>query len=674
LLVAQFAAATMAKADSPDPVLPLSGSAVINTDGTKTLTVEGDWVWTTHHSNCNLNRFAVGWAMDWNDSNQAGNVVGTANTVTVDVGAASDNGVNPIDNAVHYSSTLPRCGIYDAGLGYNSGHWGPLSHTYSADTTEFNVCVVTYDMHLAKGALKVNDDIAGGTNHNHDNSVQSNASTPLGNGCFLFKVPTLTTDASASVAVGGNISDIATLSGGSEDISGTLTFNLYPPSDPSCLGTPVSTTTASVDGNGAYPSDDVAATVAGTYHWVASYGGDDKNAAVTGTCGDEGEDVVVTPPPPETGQITVVKDADPNSPQDFHFTFESNAQQAEAVHSASASQGFDLDDDANGTLSNTADFSALAGGSYTVTEDPTDGWTLASIVCDDETGSTEVDVENGTATIDLAPGEHVTCTFTNDKNPDPGIHIEKTGPSLAHVGDTIVYGLAVTSTTDFPLDAVTVTDPNCKAAPVLVAKIGGNTDALLETGEEWDYTCEHVVTADDADPLPNTATASSNGATDTDDHLVDIIHPAITIDKTPSVESGHPGDPVTYTYKVTNTGDVTLTNVVVNDDKLGHIGDIGTLEAGATATLTKAATIGDDTVTNVGTVTGVDPLEKVVSDTDDATVQSVLALVIQKGAVATTGTDIWKAAFAGFGLTLVGFLLLGLATLPGRRRRTVQVQ
>ena len=34
------------------------------------------------------------------------------------------------------------------------------------------------------------------------------------------------------------------------------------------------------------------------------------------------------------------------------------------------------------------------------------------------------------------------------------------------------------------------------------------------------------------------------------------------------------GDPVTWTYKVTNTGEFDLTDVVVTDDELGAVGTL----------------------------------------------------------------------------------------------------
>ena len=84
---------------------------------------------------------------------------------------------------------------------------------------------------------------------------------------------------------------------------------------------------------------------------------------------------------------------------------------------------FSLDDDPNTALVNSQVFSALAPGTYSVTELVTAGWTLSNIVC---TGATNSTITIGAAglfnpgdtkaSVVLAAGENVTCTFTNTKN------------------------------------------------------------------------------------------------------------------------------------------------------------------------------------------------------------------------------------------------------------------
>lgn len=267
------------------------------------------------------------------------------------------------------------------------------------------------------------------------------------------------------------------------------------------------------------------------------------------------------------------------------------------------------------------------------------------------------------------------------------IGLTKTGPAMAHVGDPVTYSFSATNSGTVGLTNVILTDPVCDAAPVLVSRTGGNQDSTLDPGEVWNFTCTHVITAADPNPLPNTATVgaidpSANKVSASASHQVTIIHPSISIAKSASPTSGTPGTPVTYTYVVTNTGDASLAPVVVTDDKLGTIGTIPSLDPGQSATLTRASTIGNAAVTNVGTATGTDPLGDPVSGTATATTTAVLGTVVTPPVTTTAppkATVVAQLPFtgapaglhylfiSGVGMVLTGgFLLIGLRS-NGRR-------
>jgi hypothetical protein len=113
--------------------------------------------------------------------------------------------------------------------------------------------------------------------------------------------PTLVTSSSGgTISSNGSfaLSDTATLSGGTSDATGTLTFNLY--SDANCT-TLVGSNTQAVNGaNGvSYASDPVTVFAAGTYHWRVKYDSTDlKNSSVPFTaCGADGENPVVARAP-----------------------------------------------------------------------------------------------------------------------------------------------------------------------------------------------------------------------------------------------------------------------------------------------------------------------------------------------------------------------------------------
>ncbi|HSR68861.1 MAG TPA: Ig-like domain-containing protein [Acidobacteriota bacterium] len=123
---------------------------------------------------------------------------------------------------------------------------------------------------------------------------------------------------------------------------------------------------------------------------------------------EAGETVTCTFTNTKRGTISIVKDTVPDDPQDFDYT---------ATGGLSPSN-FSLDDDADGTLSNTQTFLDIVPGSYTVSEAAAAGFDLTSLSCVDSDGggtASSGDPGTGVATINLDAGETVTCTFTNTK-------------------------------------------------------------------------------------------------------------------------------------------------------------------------------------------------------------------------------------------------------------------
>ena len=144
----------------------------------------------------------------------------------------------------------------------------------------------------AAGRYRVIARYSGDSNYKAAASDCADATETVG----VKAVLTLTDTPSADVTVGGALTDTAHLAGGANP-TGTITFTLYGPDDTSCSGTPVATSKTTVgSGDGAYVSDAVTPTTAGTYRWIASYSGDDDNRAATTTCGHP---VTVNAKPPD---------------------------------------------------------------------------------------------------------------------------------------------------------------------------------------------------------------------------------------------------------------------------------------------------------------------------------------------------------------------------------------
>jgi hypothetical protein len=83
--------------------------------------------------------------------------------------------------------------------------------------------------------------------------------------------------------------DSATLTAATSNAGGTITFNLYSPSDATCSGSPAYTQTVNVSGNNTYKTTNSTfhATDTGTWRWQVSYTGDNNNQGATSACGVE---------------------------------------------------------------------------------------------------------------------------------------------------------------------------------------------------------------------------------------------------------------------------------------------------------------------------------------------------------------------------------------------------
>jgi hypothetical protein len=224
-------------------------------------------------------------------------------------------------NGSNSERTGNNCGTSPASTtcaGHPWGSWGyqkndglGYSHHFAKRSDLTTVCANFYDVHgggkfnsgkfqLVNGAKEITVDANG------DNSIDTNAfNTATGANCFSFGLvqPALATTASGPVTIGdGSITDTATLSGGSSP-TGSITFKVYAPKPDGSADTSCSTLVATlapvpVNGNGTYPSgtftpSGTAPQIAGTYEWVASYGGDSANLPAAGSCGDQGEQSVV---------------------------------------------------------------------------------------------------------------------------------------------------------------------------------------------------------------------------------------------------------------------------------------------------------------------------------------------------------------------------------------------
>ena len=143
----------------------------------------------------------------------------------------------------------------------------------------------------------------------------------------------------------------------------------------------------------------------------------------------------------------------------------------------------------------------------------------------------------------------------------------------------------------------------------------------LDPGESETYNPTYVVSASDivSDSVINNAWVE--GYNTNDEYAYSFVqkrstiiaaNPGIDIEKSTNGDDADSptgpilsvGETVTWEYVVENTGNVVLTGVVVNDDMLGPICTIGTMNPGATATCTAIGSAVIGQYANIGDVVG----------------------------------------------------------------------
>ncbi|MCA1684271.1 MAG: Ig-like domain repeat protein, partial [Actinobacteria bacterium] len=111
-------------------------------------------------------------------------------------------------------------------------------------------------------------------------------------------VPVTTQVSPTTVPLGGTFTDTATLTppAGAAPPTGTVTFNVYAPSDPTCAAAvPDQTSTVPLNAAGtSATSGPFTARAAGTYRVIAIYSGDANYVSTRSSCGDATEAVTVT--------------------------------------------------------------------------------------------------------------------------------------------------------------------------------------------------------------------------------------------------------------------------------------------------------------------------------------------------------------------------------------------
>jgi uncharacterized repeat protein (TIGR01451 family) len=219
----------------------------------------------------------------------------------------------------------------------------------------------------------------------------------------------------------------------------------------------------------------------------------------------------------------------------------------------------------------------------------------------------------------------------------PAIAIVKSpdGQSV-NSGDTFTFTITVTNTGDVDLSDVLVTDPLTPSCD--------NTLGSLLQGASTSYTCTTAALTASFTNLASVSGTPPVGppVTASDTAPVTVVtppppaaptHPSISVSKLPASQTVTTGLTATFTIAVTNTGDVTLTNVNVGDAlspgcarTSADIPALATMTPGQTVTYQCTSPAVTASFTNVAVATGTPPSGPNVTASASADVTAVAPL------------------------------------------------
>jgi uncharacterized repeat protein (TIGR01451 family)/LPXTG-motif cell wall-anchored protein len=290
---------------------------------------------------------------------------------------------------------------------------------------------------------------------------------------------------------------------------------------------------------------------------------------------------------------------------------------------------------------------------------------------------------------DTVPGNNTSTTTSGlarlglVKNAGTPVDVNDNG--LVDAGDTIQYTFDVTNTGTVDLTSLAVNDAKAGAVTCPPATLAAGATTLCQADAVYTITAADA-TAGSADNTAtavgttpdNTTVTSSPSSTSTP---VTTDAPAISLVKTADVTSlAAAGETVTYAFLVTNTGNVPLSDVTVDEGDFSGTGELSAIvcPAGAaslapsaevTCTATYVVTQADidtGTLTNSATATGTPPAgTPPVSPPSEALVEfpASPAITLTKTATPTVVTSVGQNVAYSFEVTNDGNVTLTAVTV-----------
>jgi len=588
-------------ADAGNPILEtIRATEIDNGNGTVTISVRGQWVWLSHSKDCNTSRAATGVGIIWNDPTEPGFTVSNKKgDVSAQVGIKTlraEDTVNKVDQMVHPvdRGNVPE-GYTTAGADYPTGQAivDPSPPNPASFATWKGGCGRTpLTATASKGSHPER------TGRTCGSGTLECSGHPWGSWGYEQKYSHTYLKTALPSQVCANFYDVH---GGGE--VGTGAFQAVN-----------SAKEVTVDDNG------------------------DNSIEKNDFNVNQGANCISTP----MGTIELKKqfvDGPTSARANLSIIQGGTALVVGSKADAASGEGTGV----LTVLAGSYDISELAGTNTSFSDYSSDvactGGALSGVSGEKRAGS-----------VAVGTNAHVVCTFTNtflkksptlETNAGGPYRVDENGKALltdsatltgatSDAGGTVtftLYGPDPTPGSDASDDCVVV-------AGTATASVSGGIVAPSSPAVAVGMGSYHWTASYSGDSSNNSAT-SACGAENENPF---VIAPSIRIEKSPDSQTIVTGTAATFTIKVTNTGDVDLTNVFVTDvNAPGCDKTIGVLAAGVPFTYVCTLLNVKAGFTNSATATGHPPVGPNVTSTDTADVVVIAPSIrIEKGPDAQT--------------------------------------
>lgn len=318
----------------------------------------------------------------------------------------------------------------------------------------------------------------------------------------------------------------------------------------------------------------------------------------------------------------------------------------------------------------------ICTATYTTTQADVDaGGSLTNTATAEGTPpSSDTPTTSGPSTVEIPVDRQPAVTVVKHA----GTPVDVNGNGLTDAGDTIAYTFTVTNTGNTTLTDVGVTDAKAGAVscPEATLAVGSDPETCtadsvytITAADVANGSVDNTATADGTIPGSDAPTPSAPSTTTTPTTEPD---PSLTVVKTVSASAGGSftaGETLTYSFAVSNTGNVRLNDVAIDDREFSGTGELSgitclstALAVGAAETCTATYTVTQADVdaggiTNTATANGTPPGgDPVPSDPSTVTVPSTShpALALVKTSDVATITTVGQAVTYSFEITNTG--------------------